>query len=94
MGEKENEIPVAQRVWGTLLLDNTIVTADAWHTQTATAQPIVDRGGDYLLTVQANQPNLQQLLAGLDWRFFPSADHAGQSPWPHRDPHDAGPAGV
>ena len=94
VGEKENAIPVAQRVLGTLPLDDTIVTADALHTQTATAQQIVDRGGDYLLTMKANQPRRQQLLAGLDGRFFPSADHAGQRPRPDRDPHDSGPAGV
>ena len=75
VGEKENEIPVAQRVLNTLPLKNTIVTADALHTQTDTARQIVAQGGEYVLTVKANQPTLFQTLEALDWRFSPLRPH-------------------
>ena len=32
-----------------------LVTADAMHTQTQTAQAVIDRGGDYLFCLKANQ---------------------------------------
>lgn len=69
VGEKENDIPVAQRVLSTLPLRNTIVTADALHTQADTARQIVAQGGEYVLTVKGNQPSLRQTLEALDWRF-------------------------
>jgi predicted transposase YbfD/YdcC len=43
-------------------LKNTIVTADAAHAQSATASQITAQGGDYLLTVKANQPGTQQAI--------------------------------
>jgi predicted transposase YbfD/YdcC len=45
-----------------LRLKNTIVTADAAHAQSATASQITAQGGDYLLTVKANQPGTQQAI--------------------------------
>ena len=60
VGEKENEIPVAQHVLKTIPLEGTIVTADALHTQVETARQTVEQGGEYLLTVKANQPSLYQ----------------------------------
>ena len=41
-----------------LALDGCMVTADAMHCQKATAQAILDRGGDYVLALKANQPTL------------------------------------
>jgi predicted transposase YbfD/YdcC len=35
-----------------------VVTVDAMHTQTDTAQLIVEAGGDYVFTVKGNQPKL------------------------------------
>ena len=72
VGEKENEIPVAQRVLQTIPLQGAIVTADALHTQVETARQVVEQGGEYVFTVKANQPSLHQTLAALDWRFSPS----------------------
>ena len=71
VGEKENEIPVVRRVLKTLPLKGVVVTADALHTQADTGRQIVDQGGDYVLTVKANQPSLHQALEALDWRFSP-----------------------
>jgi hypothetical protein len=39
-------------------LDEKLITADALHCQKNTARPIVEKGGDYLLQIKANQPGL------------------------------------
>ena len=41
-----------------LALEGCTVTADAMHCQKATAPAILDRGGDYVLALKANQPSL------------------------------------
>jgi len=61
--DKTNEIPVAQEVLPHLPLRGCVVTADALHTQTATAQVILDQQADYLLVVKDNQPRLHAELA-------------------------------
>lgn len=56
---KTNEIPVAQKLLANLDLEGRLVSLDALHTQTETSRTVVlDSGGDYLLTVKANQPTL------------------------------------
>ena len=58
---KTNEIPVAQKLFPDLDLKGRFVSLDALHTQTETARDIVlERGGDYLLTVKDNQLKLHQ----------------------------------
>jgi hypothetical protein len=47
-------------------LDERIVTADPLHCQRKTAAAIVEKGGDYLLQIKANQPNLLQQAQALD----------------------------
>ncbi|MDO4899301.1 MAG: hypothetical protein Q4A20_01430 [Actinomyces sp.] len=49
-----------------------MVTADALHTQTATAQWIISHGADYLLTVKNNQPSLRAKLKALPWAEIPA----------------------
>jgi len=39
-------------------LDEKLITADALHCQRESARVIVEKGGDYLLQIKANQPNL------------------------------------
>jgi hypothetical protein len=41
-----------------LTLDGCIVTANAMHRQRATAEAILERGGDYVLAVKGNQKTL------------------------------------
>ena len=53
-------------------LDRVVVTADAMHTQTGTAQWIRDQGGHYLLTVKGNQKTLRKTLKALPWKSVPS----------------------
>jgi hypothetical protein len=63
---KSNEIPAARQVLGKLDLQDKIVLTDALHTQVETGQLILfEKGGDYLMTVKANQPTLQKTLQGL-----------------------------
>lgn len=66
VGEKTNEIPEVLPLLAACPLQGTVVTLDALHTQRATAQGILDRGGDYLMVVKHNQP---QLYADLEAYF-------------------------
>jgi hypothetical protein len=59
VGEKTNEIPCAQTLLAGLLLEGRIFTMDALLTQRAVAATIVAGGGDYVMTVKGNQPQLQ-----------------------------------
>ena len=79
---KTNEIPSLKELIKDLDLRGTLVTADAMHTQTATAAHLVEeKKADYLLVVKANQPKLFHKLARLSQAqtgvFFPSGHHAG-----------------
>ena len=59
--EKTNEIPCLPALLEKVPLEGKIVTADALHTQAATARHLVqDRGADYVLVVKDNQPTLRQ----------------------------------
>ncbi len=42
------------------------------HTQTDTAQLIVDAGGDYVFTAKGNQPKLYAACRALPWRDVPA----------------------
>ena len=69
---KSNEIPALRDLLEPLDLDGVVVTADAMHTQTGTAQWITRRGGHYLLTVKGNQKTLRKTLKALPWKSVPS----------------------
>jgi len=47
-------------------LTGAVVTVDAMHTQTDTAQAITDAGGDYVFTVKGNQPGSSNLTGHAD----------------------------
>jgi hypothetical protein len=81
---KSYEIPAGRQLLGKQNLAGKIVLADALHTQEQTARQILyEQGGDYLLTVKANQPTVQKTLQGM------FAKHAF-SPTAHAvDPGDA-----
>lgn len=53
-----NEITAVPALVRLLNLEGTTVTVDAMHCQRATAETIVEAGGDYLMTVKTNQPAL------------------------------------
>ena len=54
--DKSNEITAVPELLDQLALENSIVTLDAMGCQTAIAEKILARGGDYLLTLKANHP--------------------------------------
>jgi predicted transposase YbfD/YdcC len=56
VASKTNEIPVAQALVGWVPLHQRVVTAAALHCQTASAQAILDAGGDSLLSLKGNWP--------------------------------------
>ena len=47
-------------------LDGKTITADPLHCQRKTARLIVEKGGDFLLQIKGNQPNLLQQAQGMD----------------------------
>src|SRR5579872_2852202 len=53
-----NEVDGAMQLIELLQLKGCVVTADALHCHRAMAETIVNRGGDYVLAVKANQPAL------------------------------------
>jgi predicted transposase YbfD/YdcC len=55
---KSNEITAIPKLLELLDLHGALVTIDAMGCQKAIAKEIVERGGDYVLTVKANQQNL------------------------------------
>ena len=73
--EKSNEITAIPELLDLLELHDALVTIDAMGCQKAIASKIIERGGDYVLTVKDNQPTLheeikQSILQALE------ADHS------------------
>jgi hypothetical protein len=50
----------AHIVDATPALDNRVITADALHCQRKVAWAIVEKGGEYVLQVKGNQPQLEE----------------------------------
>jgi predicted transposase YbfD/YdcC len=57
--DKTNEIAAVESLLCQLVLEGRIVTMDALLTQRHVAQTIVDKGGDYVMIVKDNQPQLR-----------------------------------
>ena len=79
--EKSNEIPAVRELLKAFTdLAGAVITIDAMHTQHDTAQAILGRGADYVMTVKANMPALYRQLKKLPWTAIPavsavSTDH-------------------
>jgi len=72
---KTNEITRFRPLLEGMDLSDTVVTADALHTQHEHADWLIThKHAAYLLIVKANQPALRQRLATLPWRQIPVAD--------------------
>ena len=73
MDEKSNEIPAVRDLL-TAFTDpaGAVFTIDAMHTQHDTAQVILSRGADYVMTVKANMPTLYRQLKKLPWAAIPA----------------------
>jgi predicted transposase YbfD/YdcC len=71
-----NEITRFRPLLEGLDLTDTVVTADALHTQREHADWLVtQKHAAYLLVVKHNQPTLHRQLRRLPWRDIPVADH-------------------
>lgn len=71
--EKSNEITAIEALLPALALEGAVVTIDAMGCQTAIAEQITEGGGDYVLAVKDNQPNLAEALRD----FFSSLNGPG-----------------
>lgn len=58
VSEKSNEITAANDLIEMLVLEGLVITGDAMFTQRELAKKIISKGGDYLISVKANQPSL------------------------------------
>lgn len=63
--DKSNEIPAVPMLLELMELSGAVVTLDAMHCQTETAQAIQDAEADYILTVKKNQESLYNTLLEL-----------------------------
>ena len=71
--EKSNEITAIPLLLERLHLKGAIVTIDAMGCQTAIAEKIIEKGGDYCLALKGNRPALQDDVE----RLFADPDAAG-----------------
>ena len=58
VSEKSNEITAFGDLIEMLVLKGVVITGDAMFTQREVARKIISKGGDYLISVKANQPSL------------------------------------
>jgi predicted transposase YbfD/YdcC len=70
---KSNEIPAVRDLLRAFTdLTGAVITMDALHTQAGTAELVVGRGADYVMTVKANMPGLYRRLKKLPWADVPA----------------------
>ncbi len=73
VGDKTNEIPHFQALIRQLGdLNNTVITADALHTQHAHAIWLTGHGAHYVFTVKNNQRTLRDRIATQNWATLPA----------------------
>ena len=71
---KSNEIPAVRELLKAFAdLAGAVITIDALHTQHDTAQAVLSREADYVMTVKGNMPTLYRQLKKLPWARIPSA---------------------
>ncbi|MDQ2755222.1 MAG: ISAs1 family transposase [Actinomycetota bacterium] len=68
---KSNEIPAVRDLLACFNLSGVVVTVDAMHTQTDTADAITSAGGAYVFTIKSNTPTLARQLKALPWKDVP-----------------------
>jgi predicted transposase YbfD/YdcC len=70
---KSNEIPAVRDLLKAFTsLAGAVITIDALHTQSDTAQVILGRDADYVMTVKGNMPGLYRQLKKLPWARIPA----------------------
>jgi predicted transposase YbfD/YdcC len=63
--DKSNEISAMHELLAQLVLHGRVITGDALLTQQEVARTITEHGGDYLMVVKLNQPNLLRDIQDL-----------------------------
>jgi predicted transposase YbfD/YdcC len=70
---KSNEIPAVRELLKAFTsLAGAVITIDALHTQSDTAQVITGRQADFVMTVKGNMPTLYKRLKKLPWAAVPA----------------------
>ena len=71
---KTNELKAALEMLAVLPIEARVLTADAIQTHREICAAVIERGGDYLLPVKDNQPELRDAIAtGFTRAFSPEA---------------------
>jgi predicted transposase YbfD/YdcC len=83
---KTNEIPMLPTLLDELDITDAVITADALHTQRATARYLHDRGAEFVFCVKENQPKLFAALNSLPWNDVP-VGHTQTDRGPRADHH-------
>jgi predicted transposase YbfD/YdcC len=77
--EKSNEVPAVRELLKAFAdLSGPVLTIDAMHTQHDTAQLILGRGADYVMTVKASMAALYKQLKKLPWARIPSVSSVSE----------------
>ena len=85
---KSNEIPAVRELLKAFAdLAGAVLTIDAMHTQHDTAQLILGRGADYVMTVKGNMPTLVQAAQEAALGRRPRRLGREHGPRPPRPPH-------
>ena len=72
---KSNEIPAVQELIDMIDVKGLVITADAMHCQKKTAEKIVEKKGDYVLQLKANQGRMyEDVYAMFDNKYVNEAD--------------------
>lgn len=58
--DESNEISAVPKLLEMIRVNGAVISLDALHCQQKTAQSIIDKGGDYVIAVKRNQPNLAE----------------------------------
>jgi predicted transposase YbfD/YdcC len=70
---KPDEVPAVRELLKAFArLAEAVVTMDALHARHDTAQAVLGRGADYVMTVKANMPALYSQLKKLPWKDVPA----------------------
>ncbi|MEU9785877.1 ISAs1 family transposase, partial [Streptomyces phaeochromogenes] len=83
VADKSNEIPAFKPLLDTIDLTDTVITADALHTQHTHGVCLRDRGAHYIAQVKANHPGLFDRVRHLPWREI-TLDHHERTRAHHR----------
>ncbi|MEV0695473.1 ISAs1 family transposase [Streptomyces sp. NPDC050388] len=83
VADKSNEIPAFAPLLDALDLTDTVITADALHTQHAHGTYLRTRGAHYIAHVKANHPGIFDRVRRLPWREI-TLDHYDRTRAHHR----------